>query len=50
MMDIISYSDGKKSLIEIAELCRVPIWQLYPIIDQLTHSNLITLYNEKESF
>jgi len=50
MMDIISYSDGNKSLIEIAELCRVPIWQLYPIIEQLTHCKLIKMNDEKEEF
>jgi aminopeptidase-like protein len=50
IMDIISYSDGNSSLIEIAELCKVPIWQLYPIIEQLTHNNLITVHKEKNFF
>jgi aminopeptidase-like protein len=50
IMDIISYSDGNSSLIEIAELCKVPIWQLYPIIEQLTHNNLITVHEEKNFF
>jgi aminopeptidase-like protein len=48
MMDIISYSDGNKSLIEIAELCKVPIWRLYPIIERLAHSNLITMLDQKD--
>jgi len=50
MMDIISYSDGNKSLIEIAELCKVPIWQLYPIIEQLINCNLLKMNDEKEGF
>jgi len=50
MMDIISYSDGNKSLIEIAELCKVPIWQLYPIIEQLINCNLLKMNDEKKGF
>jgi hypothetical protein len=50
MMDIISHSDGNKSLIEIAELCKVPVWQLYPIIEQLTHCNLLKMNDEKDEF
>jgi aminopeptidase-like protein len=43
LMDIISWSDGKKSLLDIAELCNVPIWKTYPFIEKLREHNLIKL-------
>lgn len=41
LMHVISYSDGKHSLLEIAEKCSVPIWDLYPIIQSLLEHGLI---------
>ena len=46
MMNLISWSDGKHSLLEIAEFCEVPIWELYPLIEILKNQKLIEL-NEK---
>ena len=43
MMDLISWSDGKSSLLEIAEEMGVPMWDLYPIIDLLLEHKLIIL-------
>ncbi len=43
MMDLISYSDGRTSLLEIAEKCEVPIWDLYPILDKLVEHDLIKI-------
>ncbi len=43
LMDILSWSDGKKSLIDIAELCDIPIWETYPFIEKLKDQNLIKL-------
>jgi aminopeptidase-like protein len=43
MMDIITWSDGTKSLLEIAEICDVPIWQTYSIIDSLVEHELLEL-------
>jgi aminopeptidase-like protein len=43
MMDLISWSDGTRSLIEIAELCNCPIWYLYPLIDSLVSHQLMVL-------
>ena len=43
MMDLITWSDGKHSLLEIAELCDVPIWDLYPLVDKLVEHNLLEL-------
>ena len=47
MMNIISYADGKKSLIEIAEICGVPIWDTYPIINKLVEQDLLKLLDRK---
>jgi len=47
MMDLITWSDGSKSLIEIAEECGVPIWDLYPILEKLLAHNLMVLLPQK---
>ena len=46
MMDLISWSDGSKSMLEIAELCDVPIWDLYSIIKVLCDHQLLSLFAE----
>lgn len=43
MMDLITWSDGEHSLLEIAEICNVPIWDLYPIVDRLAEHDLLEL-------
>ena len=43
MMNLISYCDGEKSLLEIADLISVPFWELIVIAEQLlTHGLLET--------
>jgi len=46
MMDFITWSDGTISLLEIAEICEVPVWSLYSIMDQMAKHDLISL-NDK---
>jgi len=41
MMDLITWSDGTYSLLDIADKCAVPIWDLYPIVDTLVTHNLL---------
>ena len=41
MMDLISWSDGTNSLLEISDICEVPIWDLYPIVDLLVEHQLL---------
>ena len=41
MMNLITWSDGSKSLIEIADLCEAPVWELYPILDTLVALKLL---------
>ena len=41
MMNFISLCDGKNSLLEIAESLKIPIWNLYDIVDKLVDHNLI---------
>jgi aminopeptidase-like protein len=46
MLNLITWSDGAHSLIDIAELCDSPIWELYPIIKKLENHKLIEFHNE----
>jgi aminopeptidase-like protein len=41
MCDLIAYSDGTKSLLEIANLIGVPVWNLVPICDKLFHKDVL---------
>jgi len=50
MMDLITWSDGSNSMLEIAELCEVPIWELYPIVEKLSDLKLLTLFDEPVNF
>ncbi|WP_429122721.1 DUF4910 domain-containing protein [Aeromonas allosaccharophila] len=43
MMDLLTWSDGTRSLIDIADLCGVPVWEIYPIVTNLAEHNLLTL-------
>ena len=43
MMNLLTWSDGKNSLIEIADICNVPIWDLMPIVKTLTDHKLLEL-------
>jgi len=43
ILDIITWSDGSHSLIEIAELSGLPIWELYDTLNQLSRHHLIEL-------
>ena len=45
MLDLISYSDGKNTLLDIAEKCNLPIWNLYSIVDWLENKKIIKKYN-----
>lgn len=50
MMDLITWSDGTNSMLEIAELCEVPIWELYPIVKKLFDHKLLSLFDEPVKF
>jgi aminopeptidase-like protein len=41
MMNLIAYSDGSLSLLQIAEQIRQPMWELLPIVDHLARHDLI---------
>lgn len=43
MMNLITWSDGSRSLLEIAELCEAPVWALYDIVDRLVEHGLLSL-------
>ena len=42
IMDLLSFCDGKNSLIDIAEALNIPIWNLYDVIDILEKNDLIS--------
>ena len=41
LLNLLSWSDGNNSLLEIANKCAVPIWHLYKLIDMLKKEKLI---------
>jgi aminopeptidase-like protein len=41
MMNLIAYSDGTNTLLEIAEIIGVPIWEIEPIFNQLILNGVI---------
>lgn len=43
MMNLISWSDGTNSLIDIANKCRVPVWELQPLLETLEHNDLLSI-------
>jgi aminopeptidase-like protein len=45
MLDLLTWSDGTKSLLEIAELCDVPIWDFYQIVETLKQNDLLTVFD-----
>ena len=45
MMDVLAYSDGIKTLLDIANIIDVPIWELFDIINILEKESLIKIVN-----
>ena len=45
-MNILTWSDGSRSLVEIAELCDQPIWNIHPILMQLQEHGLVDVFDE----
>ncbi len=46
MMNLISYCDGKHSLLDIADLIDQPIWELKPLLEPLVEHGLVELKAE----
>lgn len=42
MMNFIAYADGKNDVIDISNTIKVPVWELYPIIENLLKVDLLT--------
>lgn len=45
MLDLISWSDGDHTVLQIADRCRVPAWRLLPMVDELCYAGVL----ERES-
>ena len=43
MMNVIAYSDGKHSLLDIAQITGVPIWEVVPIFRKLIKASVLEL-------
>jgi aminopeptidase-like protein len=43
MMNLLAYSDGKHSLLEIADIIGIPFWELYPIFETLRENRVLTV-------
>ena len=43
MMDLLSCCDGKKTLLDIANYIKQPMWVLRPIVDNLAFHGLIKI-------
>lgn len=48
LMDLITWSDGTHSLLDIAELCNCPVWELYPIAERLCKHELMELLDNPQ--
>ncbi len=47
LLNFLSFSDGKHSLLDIAQKCSVAIWTLYPLLETLLEHQLITISDKK---
>jgi aminopeptidase-like protein len=43
ILNLLTWADGTKSLVEIADECGVPVWELYPLVDQLAAHGLLSI-------
>ncbi len=41
MMNLLAYSDGNNDLVDISNLIKMPVWELYPIVDSLRKAGLL---------
>ncbi|MBU1158560.1 MAG: DUF4910 domain-containing protein [Candidatus Thermoplasmatota archaeon] len=45
MMNLIAYCDGRRSMLEIAEIIDTPMWDLIPIANELKRAGVLSLAN-----
>ncbi len=46
MLDLISMADGRTALVDIAEACSVPVWDLVPMLDRLCDAGVLAREGE----
>ena len=49
LMHLISYSDGTKSLLEIAEIINIPFWKILPMLNILTSHRLVKIHLDRQN-
>jgi aminopeptidase-like protein len=47
MMNLIAYADGIRSLLEIAEVINVPVWELWQMVDKLVSLGVLGIEENK---
>jgi aminopeptidase-like protein len=48
MMNLLAYSDGSNSLIDIAEKIGVPLWELVPLVRKFMDEGLLKTIKEEQ--
>ena len=43
---LIAYCDGEHDLIEIADMHDIPVWDFYPLVDQLVEGGILGASSE----
>ena len=46
MLDLISMADGKTALVDIADQCEIPMWELLPILHRLCEAGVLARHGE----
>ena len=41
LLDLVSLSDGEQALVDIADTCKVPVWELVPMLDRLCEAGVL---------
>lgn len=46
LLNVLAYADGSHDLIELSEILGIPVFELYPIVDQLVSAGLLEAQSE----
>jgi aminopeptidase-like protein len=40
-MNLLTWSDGTNSIIDIADKCGCPVWGLYPLVEEMVDNGIL---------